>query len=318
MIEVRPCITWRMLLCSVASVSGSMLAVASSMTRTICGLKAATRAQRDELLLAGREVGAALGQQRVVALGHALDEGVGADQLAPPRAPAPAVIECVAHADVLRRRVSVKMKGSCSTRPTCAAQLPLPQRRDRHAVDQDLAALHVVEAVEQAHHASTCRRRSRRRWRPSRRAAMSKRDVAQHPVLARRRRTRRRRNSILPSMSRQGRAAPSTSVTSSGSSRTPKMRSHDAIACCRVVKRSDRSRIGQKKRCMYWRNATSVPRVSVVDHAAAAVPDDQRRGDGVEQHDRRLEDGVVEDDAQVGAQQAPVALVEAARFASGG
>ena len=44
MIEVRPAMTRRMLRCSVASVSGSMLAVASSMTSTILGLKAATRA----------------------------------------------------------------------------------------------------------------------------------------------------------------------------------------------------------------------------------------------------------------------------------
>ncbi len=40
------------------------------------------------------------------------------------------------------------------------------------------------------------------------------------------------------------------------------MRSDEAIAPCRMLNFSDMSLIGRKKRCEYWRNATSEPRVS--------------------------------------------------------
>ena len=97
------------------------------------------------------------------------------------------------------------------------------------------------------------------------------------------------------------------------------MRSQDANACCMFVKRSEMSRTGQKKRCMYCRNAISVPSVMASSNAAAAVPDDGRGRHGVEQHHGRLERGVVERGAQVGAEQPAVALVEAtAGCAAGG
>ena len=48
-----------------------------------------------------------------------------------------------------------------------------------------------------------------------------------------------------------------------GSSSSLKIRSDDAIADCRTLNFSDMSLIGRKKRCEYWRNATSAPSVSV-------------------------------------------------------
>ena len=44
-------------------------------------------------------------------------------------------------------------------------------------------------------------------------------------------------------------------------SSSSKIRSAAAIACCRMVYFSDRSRIGMKKRCVYWMNATNTPNV---------------------------------------------------------
>jgi hypothetical protein len=49
-----------------------------------------------------------------------------------------------------------------------------------------------------------------------------------------------------------------------GVSSRPKMRSDDAIACWSAVYLSLRSEIGRKNRCVYWRNATSVPSVMPV------------------------------------------------------
>ena len=51
---------------------------------------------------------------------------------------------------------------------------------------------------------------------------------------------------------------------SAGVSSSSNTRSDDAIACCRVPYFSLRSEIGRKKRCVYWRNATSVPSVMPV------------------------------------------------------
>ena len=48
-----------------------------------------------------------------------------------------------------------------------------------------------------------------------------------------------------------------------GSSSSEKIRSEDAIAACSTLNFSDMSLIGRKKRCEYWRNATSAPIVSV-------------------------------------------------------
>ena len=42
-----------------------------------------------------------------------------------------------------------------------------------------------------------------------------------------------------------------------------KIRSDEAIADCSTLNFSDMSLIGRKKRCEYWRNATSAPSVSV-------------------------------------------------------
>ena len=90
------------------------------------------------------------------------------------------------------------------------------------------------------------------------------------------------------------------------------MRSDEAIADCRTLNFSDMSLIGRKKRCEYWRNATSAPSVSVpAEHPAAAVPDDQRRRERADGFDRRIEHGVVEDRLDVGVAVLAVDLVEA-------
>jgi hypothetical protein len=49
-----------------------------------------------------------------------------------------------------------------------------------------------------------------------------------------------------------------------GVSSSEKIRSDDAMAAWRTLNFSDMSLIGLKKRCAYWRNATSEPSVSVL------------------------------------------------------
>jgi len=48
-----------------------------------------------------------------------------------------------------------------------------------------------------------------------------------------------------------------------GSSRSPKIRSEDAIADCSTLNFSDMSLMGRKNRCEYCTKATSAPIVSV-------------------------------------------------------
>ncbi len=48
-----------------------------------------------------------------------------------------------------------------------------------------------------------------------------------------------------------------------GVSSSPNRRSDEAMAACSRLNFSDMSEIGRKKRCAYWRKATSVPMVSV-------------------------------------------------------
>ena len=55
-----------------------------------------------------------------------------------------------------------------------------------------------------------------------------------------------------------------------GSSRSLKIRSDEAIAACRMLNFSDMSEIGRKNRCEYMRNATSAP--SVNDPASTDPP----------------------------------------------
>ena len=54
-------------------------------------------------------------------------------------------------------------------------------------------------------------------------------------------------------------AGPGGEVISTGVSSSPKMRSDDAIADCRMLNFSDRSLMGLKKRWEYCRHATSTP-----------------------------------------------------------
>ena len=166
---------------------------------------------------------------------------------------------------------------------------------------RDAPALHVVEPQQQVDE-----RRLARAGRADDADALARLDlerhVLQHPVrLASRRCRRTRRGRRRCARAARGRrrassaGAPATSIAT-GSSSSLKIRSDEAIAACRTLNFSDMSLIGRKKRCEYWRNATSAPSVSVPSqHPAAAVPDDQRRRQRADHLDRRIEDRVVED-----------------------
>ena len=98
------------------------------------------------------------------------------------------------------------------------------------AVDQDAAALHVVDAVEQLDHRRLARRRWRRRWRSSRPARRrTRRRAAPSPRRDRRTRRARTRCGRAP---RRARAAASGLAIGTGWSSSSKMRSADAIADC--------------------------------------------------------------------------------------
>src|SRR5262249_47040447 len=62
-------------------------------------------------------------------------------------------------------------------------------------------------------------------------------------------------------------SSPPTFTTAGTTSSSSKMRSAEAIAACITVYFAPRSRMGRKKRVVYWMNATSVPNVS----ASAAI-----------------------------------------------
>ena len=129
---------------------------------------------------------------------------------------------------------------------------------------------------------------------------VGKPDVVEHDVPARR--------------ARHGDRLRRATRSRTGSSSSLKIRSDDAIADCRTLNFSDMSLIGRKKRCEYCRNATSAPSVSVpAEHAGAAVPDDQRRGQRADRFDRRIEHRVVEDRIDVGVAVLAIDLVELSR-----
>ncbi len=70
--------------------------------------------------------------------------------------------------------------------------------------------------------------------------------------------------------------------------------------------------MGRKNRCEYLQKGRErAERQGAVQHAAAAVPDDQGRGKCRHRLDRRVEDGVVEDRFDVGVAVPPIDLVEA-------
>src|SRR5262249_14993351 len=70
--------------------------------------------------------------------------------------------------------------------------------------------------------------------------------------------------SFGPPAVRSGLADPATTDTIGGARRSsPKIRSADAIAACITVYLAPRSRIGRKKRLVYWMKATSAPNDSV-------------------------------------------------------
>ena len=125
-------------------------------------------------------------------------------------------------------------------------------------------------------------------------------DVLQHPLrlavlrgVCRRRRRTRRRSGPAP---RPGARATPGACTSSGVSSRAKIRSDDAIACCRMLNFSERSEMGRQKRSEYWTKATSAPRVSApVSTPRPAVEQDERGGHRGQQLDGGVEDRVVED-----------------------
>jgi hypothetical protein len=138
---------------------------------------------------------------------------------------------------------------------------------DVDAVDRDAPLLHVVEAQQQVDD-----RRLAGPSRPDERDALPglhlERHVPQHrlaghvgeaDVLEGDHAALKRSHGVPHprrghGIGRTGRTDNLTGVSSSA-----KIRSDDAIAPCRTLNFSDMSLIGRKKRCVYWRNATSEP-----------------------------------------------------------
>ena len=81
--------------------------------------------------------------------------------------------------------------------------------------------------------------------------------VAQHVVLVVVREPDVRRRRCAPAAGAGRATGCAGGCTATGSSSSLKIRSDEAIADCRTLNFSDMSLIGRKKRCEYWRNATS-------------------------------------------------------------
>ena len=75
-----------------------------------------------------------------------------------------------------------------------------------------------------------------------------------------------------PPPSAAGDAGCAGELDATGSSSSLKIRSDEAIADCSTLNFSDMSLIGRKKRCEYWRKATSAPSVSVPPAARSPPP----------------------------------------------
>ena len=213
-----------------ASVVASTEAVASSRMRMRGSIDERAR-DRDPLPLAARERDAALADHRVVAVRQLLDELV---RLREPRGALDVLVGRVrrAEGDVLAHASPRRGTGPARRSPIVAAQ-----RRERHvahvgAVDAARAGRDVVEARHERGERRLARAgvadqrdrraRARRRGRcPSSTGRPSR--VAE----------RRRRRSAMPPVARRAASrASGRSATSSGSSRTSKIRSPDAVARC--------------------------------------------------------------------------------------
>ena len=96
-----------------------------------------------------------------------------------------------------------------------------------------------------------------------------------------------------------------------GSSSSLKIRSDEAIADCRTLNFSDMSLIGRKKRDgVLQERDQRAERQRAAEHAAAAVPDDQRRRQRADDFDRRVEHRVVENRIDVRVAVLAVDVVE--------
>ena len=309
-IVVRPAIST----CSASrissSVSVSTLDVASSRISTR-GSNASARANDSSCFCPTDSVEPRSATALRVAARQALDERVGVHRLR--RAPQPLVVDRgVAEPDVVGDRAGEQVHVLQHE-----AEQPAQRPRDRSSRMSTPSIVmrprvHVVEPQQQVD-----QRRLSRAGGADDADALARphleADVPQHVVVgstpslspplplplprpSRCTQTRRGRTRCARRPAPAGDAAPPATGPSTGSSSSLKIRSDDAIADCRTLNFSDMSLIGRKKRCEYCRNATSAPSVSVLaQHAAAAVPDDQRRRQRADGLDRRIEHRVVED-----------------------
>ena len=120
-------------------------------------------------------------------------------------------------------------------------------------------------------------------------------DVPQHEVVVVVRKPDMVEDDVRPAGAGR-RAGAAGDSTATGSSSSLKIRSDEAIAACSMLNFSDMSLIGRKKRCEVLKERDQrAEGQRLVQHVAAAVPDDQRRRQRADGLDRRVEHGVVED-----------------------
>ena len=248
-----------------------------------------------------------------VAARQPLDERVGVHRARRARAPArrrsPALPSRMLSAIVPENRCT-----SCSTRLNSPRRSARSSSRMSTPSMRDPAALHVVEPQQQVDQRRLARAGGADDADPLARLDLE-RHVLQHPVRSAPPVVVGEPDVVEHDVARAPAPAAARGCAgdsiATGSSSSLKMRSDEAIADCSTLNFSDMSLIGRKKRCEYCRNATSAPSVSVpLQHAAAAVPDDQRRRQRADHLDRRIEHRVVEDRLDVGVAVLAIDLVE--------
>ena len=242
---------------------------------------------RQELLLAGREVRRVVVDDRVVAVGQRPHEvvdvgGLGGGQDLVLGRVEPAVGDVLADRAVEQPRV-------LEDHPELAAQVVAGQLAGVDAVDRDPPAVDLVEAhqqVDERRLAGAGRADDRDRLAGRRRRGRGRRSAAR-PARSGTTRPRRRRRR------RPGRARPAGtgSAISSASSSSSKTRSAEATADCRTLTMLAVWMIGNVNWREYWMKATTSP--SVIWPGGDAQAADDRDRDVVQVRDerhRRLDD----------------------------